>query len=186
MWRELGLVFQWFLNLCMYSVIINRWSQVSTKQSCNIRQQYCNAVWIITNNMACINFYDMNVSENAVSLSYFSPEHAREGTETCMGLLLFVFGVGWGGWFRLYSLQAQVAHSQTAGAWVLLLVWSWWLPVGWHNTLQDTVGTHLPWQGLLTDAPMHPPYAMPPHDHNPPCPGRACFPHYHISVTVLT
>lgn len=57
------------------------------------------------------------------------------------------------GGLLLLCLRAQVAQTQTAGAWVLLLVWSWWLPVGWHNTLQGTTGSHLPWQGLLTDAP---------------------------------
>lgn len=31
-------------------------------------------------------------------------------------------------------------HKQTAEVGVSLLVWSWGPPVGWHNTLQDTMG----------------------------------------------
>ncbi|TNN84546.1 hypothetical protein EYF80_005246 [Liparis tanakae] len=42
----------------------------------------------------------------------------------------------------------------------------------WHNTLQGTVGTHLPRQGLLPDAPIHPPYAILPDAPHSPCPGH--------------
>lgn len=93
-------------------------------------------------------------------------ELVKEGTEPCAWLWVIWRGGGVrgaeGGWrLQLYCLQAQVAQTQTAGVQVLLLVWSWRPPVGWHNTLQDTVETHLPWQGLLTNAPMHPAHPVP-------------------------
>jgi len=58
---------------------------------------------------------------------------------------------------------------------------SWWLPAGWHNTLQGTVGAHLPRQGLLPDAPIHPPYAILPDTPHSPCLGHVCC-QYHAAV----
>lgn len=99
-----------------------------------------------------------NTKSNGL-LFFLLTELVKEVTEPCAwrGVIWW----WWGGYWRLQLYCLQAAQTQTAGVWVLLLVWSWRPPVGWQNTLQDTVETHLPWQGLLTNAPMHAAHPVP-------------------------